>query len=76
MSVFELAPVIFVDKDKCVNCHRCIATRCKNPHNGFDNSYIMWLFDYTRTAWQVTQSLVFLPDVIFADFAKNRVRLY
>lgn len=24
-SMSELRPVIFVDKDKCVNCHRCIA---------------------------------------------------
>ena len=36
----ELKPVIFVDKDKCVNCHRCIAVCPSKLCNDGSGDYI------------------------------------
>ena len=36
----ELRPVIFVDKDKCVNCHRCIAVCPSKMCNDGSGDYV------------------------------------
>lgn len=36
----ELKPVIFVDKDKCVNCHRCIAVCPSKMCNDASGDYV------------------------------------
>lgn len=40
MSRNELKPVIFVDKDKCVNCHRCIAVCPSKMCNDGSGEYV------------------------------------
>ena len=36
----ELKPVIFVDKDKCVNCHQCIAVCPSKMCNDGSGEYV------------------------------------
>ncbi|MBR1404096.1 MAG: 4Fe-4S binding protein [Treponema sp.] len=40
MARTELTPVIFVDKDKCVNCHRCIAVCPSKMCNDGSGDYV------------------------------------
>ncbi|MBQ8679941.1 MAG: 4Fe-4S binding protein [Treponema sp.] len=40
MATNELRPVIFVDKDKCVNCHRCIAVCPSKMCNDGSGDYV------------------------------------